>query len=109
MRPISLILMSKQSRRANRWLSVSIFFTGYVQLSRNRNSSVDISDVFATVGQDFFSTRHRPNRLYGSPSLSPGTSPRAQRQGREADHSPPFSDQVKNGEAIPPLPNITSS
>jgi hypothetical protein len=30
------------------------------------------------------------------------------RQGREADHSPPSSAKVKNGGAVPPLPNISS-
>jgi hypothetical protein len=28
----------------------------------------------------------------------------AQRQGREADHSPPSTTEVKKGGAIPPLP-----
>jgi hypothetical protein len=29
-------------------------------------------------------------------------------QGREADHSPPSNAEVKNGGAIPPLPNVSS-
>jgi hypothetical protein len=28
--------------------------------------------------------------------------------GREVDHLPPSSAEVKNGEAIPPLPHISS-
>jgi hypothetical protein len=35
-------------------------------------------------------------------------SPRAKRPGCEADHSPPSTAAVKNGEAIPPLPHISS-
>jgi hypothetical protein len=37
-------------------------------------------------------------------ALSPGV----KRQGREADHSPPFSAEVKNGGAIPPIPHMSS-
>jgi hypothetical protein len=29
-------------------------------------------------------------------------------KGHEADHSPPFSGRVKNGGAIPPLPDMSS-
>jgi hypothetical protein len=32
----------------------------------------------------------------------------AEAQGREADHSPSFSVEVKNGGAIPPLPHSSS-
>jgi hypothetical protein len=35
-------------------------------------------------------------------------SPGLKRQGREADHSPPSSAEVKNGGAIPPLPHTSS-
>jgi hypothetical protein len=35
-------------------------------------------------------------------------SPRVNRQGREADHSPPTSAEFKNGGAIPPLPYMSS-
>jgi hypothetical protein len=34
--------------------------------------------------------------------------PEVKRQGREADHSPPSSAEVKNGGAIPPLPHMFS-
>jgi hypothetical protein len=37
-------------------------------------------------------------------ALSPGV----KRLGREADHSPPSSAEVKNGIAIPPLPHASS-
>jgi hypothetical protein len=37
-------------------------------------------------------------------ALSPGV----KRLGREVDHSPPSSAEVKNGEAIPPLPHESS-
>jgi hypothetical protein len=35
-------------------------------------------------------------------------SPGVKRLGREADHSPPSSAEVKNGGAIPPLPTMSS-
>jgi hypothetical protein len=34
-------------------------------------------------------------------------SPGVKRQRREADHSPPSSAEVKNGEAMPPLPHMS--
>jgi hypothetical protein len=37
-----------------------------------------------------------------------GNSLGVKRPGREADHSPPSSTEVKNGGAIPPLPHISS-
>jgi hypothetical protein len=35
-----------------------------------------------------------------------GISPEVKRPGREADHSPPSSAEVKSGGAIPPLPHV---
>jgi hypothetical protein len=35
-------------------------------------------------------------------------SPEVKRPGREADHAPPHSGEVKNCGAIPPLPHISS-
>jgi hypothetical protein len=35
-------------------------------------------------------------------------SPEVKQLGREADHSPPSSIEVKNGGAIPPLPQMSS-
>jgi hypothetical protein len=35
-------------------------------------------------------------------------SPGLKRPAREADYSPPFNAEVKNGGAIPPLPHISS-
>jgi hypothetical protein len=57
----------------------------------------------------FFFSLQRPDRLWGPPSLLSngyqGLLLRgAKRQGREADHSPPSSAEVKNGGAMPPLP-----
>jgi hypothetical protein len=37
-------------------------------------------------------------------ALSPGV----KRQGREADHSPPSSVEVKNGRVVPPLPHTST-
>jgi hypothetical protein len=55
-----------------------------------------------------FSTRQRSDRL--RPTLPPiqwvpGTIfPRLKRPGREAEHSPPSSAEVKYGGTLPPLP-----
>jgi hypothetical protein len=38
----------------------------------------------------------------------PGASQGVKLQGREADHSPPSSAEVNNGESIPPLPHTSS-
>jgi hypothetical protein len=38
----------------------------------------------------------------------PGSILGGKRQEREADHSPPFSEEVKNGRAIPPFPHTSS-
>jgi hypothetical protein len=54
-----------------------------------------------------YSTEFRPALRATQPhiQLEPGTlSPGVKRPGREADHSPPSSAEVKNGTAIPPLP-----
>jgi hypothetical protein len=56
--------------------------------------------------EKIFSTPQRPHRLWSTQPIQriPGDlSSRAKRPGREADHSPPSSAEVKNGEAIPPL------
>jgi hypothetical protein len=42
------------------------------------------------------------NEYWGS------VSPRGKRPGREADHSPPSSDKVKNDRSIAPLSNTSS-
>jgi hypothetical protein len=55
-----------------------------------------------------FSTASRPALGPTQPPVQwvPGAfSPGVQRQGREADHSPPSSDEVKNGGAISQLPH----
>jgi hypothetical protein len=53
------------------------------------------------VGSRIFSSPRRPGRLWGPPNLlSNGyrgaLSPGVKRPGREADHSPPASAEVKN-------------
>jgi hypothetical protein len=59
----------------------------------------------------FFSTAFRPALRFTQPPIQwvqEAISPCVKRQGREADHSPPSSVEVKNGGAIPPLPYVPS-
>jgi hypothetical protein len=62
-----------------------------------------------------FSSPQSPDELWGPPSLLyngyPGRFGRGggvKRPGREADHAPPYSAEVKNGGTIIPLPHMSS-
>jgi hypothetical protein len=63
-------------------------------------------------GKGFFSFLPRPNRLRGHLASYPvgigDFSPWVKRPEREADHSPPYSAEVKNGGAIPPRSHMSS-
>jgi hypothetical protein len=59
--------------------------------------------LFSTASKPVLGPTQCPIEWVPGP-LSPGL----KRQGREADHSPPSSDEVKNGGAIPPLPHMSS-
>jgi hypothetical protein len=56
--------------------------------------------VRVPVGSRIFTSPRHPDRLWGPPNLYPlGTgalSPGVKRPGREADHSPPTSVEIKN-------------
>jgi hypothetical protein len=61
------------------------------------------------AGARFFSSPQRPDQLWCPPTLLSnwycGLFPQGvKRPGREADHSPPSSADIKNGGAIPSLP-----
>jgi hypothetical protein len=61
-------------------------------------------------GKKYFSISQLPDNLWGPPSL-PSSGYRStglKQQGLEADHSPPSSNEVKSGGAIPPH-TLTSS
>jgi hypothetical protein len=62
-------------------------------------------------GKRFFCSPQCPYWLWGLPSLLSygywGTFPKGvKRPRRELDHSPPFSAEIKNCGAIPPLPHV---
>jgi hypothetical protein len=47
-------------------------------------------------GWKFFSSPPRPHQLWGPPNLLSNGYQKVKRPGREADHSPPSSAEVKN-------------
>jgi hypothetical protein len=82
----------------------------FIQLLTRRRSRYSDGPGLIPGRERFLSSPRRPNRLWGPPSLlSNGYRwrfpPGVKRPGREADHLPPSSAEVKNGGAIPPLPN----
>jgi hypothetical protein len=96
--------------------------SGISEFSGSRDGSVGVATgwrarVRFLEGARFFSSQrpHR-HRLWGPPSLLfigyPGgggaLSRGVKRQGREADHSPPSSAEVKKCGAIPPHPHRSS-
>jgi hypothetical protein len=92
----------------------------HVLLFRSRNSSVGITTGYELGGRASIPGRARNVSLLYSiqtgskayPASSPmgagNTFPGVKRLGREADHSPPSSSEVKNGGAIPALPHTSS-
>jgi hypothetical protein len=51
--------------------------------------------VRVPVGSKIFSSPHRPERLWGPQNLLSSGFPGVKRSGREADHSPPTTAEVK--------------
>jgi hypothetical protein len=84
------------------------------------DSSVGLATAYlldgpgSILGKDkifLFSTASRPAVGPTQPPIQwvPGAlSPGVKRKWREADHSPPSSDEAKNGGAIPPLAHMPS-
>jgi hypothetical protein len=69
------------------------------------------TSIILEIKTFLFSTASRPALGPTQPPIQwvPGVlSPGVKRQGREADHSPQTSAEVKNGEAIPPLPHTST-
>jgi hypothetical protein len=52
--------------------------------------------VRVPVGARLISSARRPDRFWGPPWVPGALSPGVKRPGREADHSPPASAEVKN-------------
>jgi hypothetical protein len=68
-----------------------------------------VIEYFTCVQFAVFFFKYRQTDCVAHPASCPvgtgGLSPRMW-QGPKADHSPPYSAEVKNGGAIPPLPNM---
>jgi hypothetical protein len=73
---------------------------------RQDTDGLDSQDSILAGARFFlFSTASRPSPIQGIPgTISPGV----KRPGREGDHSPPSSAEVKNGLAIPSLSHMSS-
>jgi hypothetical protein len=92
------------------------FLQSNISELRSRDNSVGIAKDYGLDGPGsipgsaiFFFSPQRPDRPRPHIQLVPGAlSPGVKRQGREADHSPPSSADVKKGGPIPPLPHISS-
>jgi hypothetical protein len=66
---------------------------------------------FSEWARDFFSAVFRPTLEPTQPPMQwvlGALSLGVKQLGHDADHSPPSSAKVKNGQAIPPLPCISS-
>jgi hypothetical protein len=61
-------------------------------------------EVRVPVGSRMFTSPCHPERLCGPPSLLSSGYPGVKRQGRDAEHSPPSSAEVKKCGSIHPLP-----
>jgi hypothetical protein len=88
---------------------------------RSRDSSFGIATGYELEGRStilgrgkrFFSNPQRTDQLWVPPSLPSigyrgALSLALKRPMREADHSPPYSADINNVEAIPPLPHMSS-
>jgi hypothetical protein len=89
-----------------------ISFTVHYHSPRSRDSSFGIATGWTALVrfpavQDF-SLLHSAQTGSGAQWLPGAISQGVNRQGHEADHSPPSSAEVKKGGAIPPLPHMSS-
>jgi hypothetical protein len=97
-RVLSSVLMMAGNVPPKRWLT----FTGLYGITRSQDSAVSIAtgyglddrvvEVRVPVGSRIFSSPRRPDRLWGPPNL---LSNGYRGLGREADHSPATSAEVK--------------
>jgi hypothetical protein len=88
-------------------------YYAYLKIRGNRDSSVGIATSWTTVvrlpaeaGISLYSTSSRPTRGSTQPPIQwapAAVSLGVNRQGREADHSPPSNAEVKKSGAIPAL------
>jgi hypothetical protein len=86
-------------------------YTHLLTSENSRDSSVDIGTGWTRDKICLLSIAARPALGLTQPPMQwvrGALSPGVKRPGREADHSPPSSAEVKNGGAIPPLPNMSS-
>jgi hypothetical protein len=102
------ICYCKPKRIKDKTAQTQILFFLYFVKCRNRDSS---ATGYRLDGKGRFPARARNCSLQSVPTGSgarPASCPGSKAAGREADHSPPSSADVKNGGAIPPLPHMSS-
>jgi hypothetical protein len=95
------------------FLRVSLCVSVLSHTCWSRDSSIGkVTSYGLDGGTRFVSSPQGPHLFWGPSSLlSNGyrvLSTGVKRLGREADHSPPFCAEVKNGGAIPPFPHMSS-
>jgi hypothetical protein len=101
--------------RLFRFLSHTFVFVRNAYQRRSRDSSVCVATVYGFDSQHtkivLFSTASRPAlgpTQPPSPLVPAALSRGINRQGREADHTPPSSGEIKNSGTIPPSPPYLS-
>jgi hypothetical protein len=115
------IHLFKEAHHTRLCISYAIIFSIYSTFNYTStcDSLVGIATGYGLDGLGSISGRvkftplHSVQADYGAHPASYGMctgylSPWVKRPGREADHTPPSSAEVKNGGAVPPLPHLSS-
>jgi hypothetical protein len=105
--PVTRVRVTKNALGAGGGVFAPLYFPIQV-LNRSRDSSVSIATGYRLDGPGLISDSPVSRLALGLTQPPIQWVPGVKRPGREADHSPPSSTQIKNGKAIPPLPYMSS-